>query len=334
MALMDRFDLDSLQGLEISKLRNSSICILGGTGFIGTWLVSTLNQLNRLHGLNIDITIYTRNKVKALNKFAKGNCDRLTIREFDFLHGTCTLGVFDFIINGATPTSSKPGFNTKDIFFHPTMNAVHSIIGTAKLVQNSPRVLNLSSGAVYGHQPLEVSNQLERKANFLDQADDYQQAKYSSELALSSPEALQVLLPISPRLFAFYGPGLPLDKHFAIGNFVRDGLSGGPIRVQGSPDTRRSYMFPTDLVVWLLKSVIDPKIENVNIGSEISMTMLDLASMISQLTSKKGVTLINPSTPASNYVPSTEVFRSIYGVNETIGLENGIKLWLEWLLNQ
>jgi nucleoside-diphosphate-sugar epimerase len=93
-------------------------------------------------------------------------------------------------------------------------------------------------------------------------------------------------------------------------------------------------MFPTDLVVWLLKSVIDPKIENVNIGSEISMTMLDLASMISQLTSKKGVTLINPSTPASNYVPSTEVFRSIYGVNETIGLENGIKLWLEWLLNQ
>ncbi len=333
MELTDRLDIDSFQGLDTSKLRNKSICLLGGTGFIGSWLVSSLHHLDLAYDLNLSITVYTRDKVAAVNKFAAVNNQRLTIKEHEFLDGAINLGVFDYFINGATPTSIKPGLHTENIFLYPTLNAIQSIITSAKNEQNHPKVLNLSSGAVYGPQPIEISNRDESQVDLPEKADDYQRAKFLSELELNKPDVLEILLPIAPRLFTFYGPGLPLNKHFAIGNFIRDGLSGRPVRILGNPNTRRSYMYPTDLVAWLLKSMIDPKPGYFNVGSENSVSMAELASLISNITSMKGVEFSKPETPPNCYVPSTAHFRSEFDVNETVSLTSGLLRWKSWLQN-
>ncbi len=329
--MIDRFDVRTLQGLDLSKLRNTSICVLGGTGFIGTWLISTLNQLDRDHDLRVEITVYTRDAQTASLKYPSQLYNRVSLKEFDFLNGPRDLGFFDYIINGATPTTTKPGINTEDLYFRPTINAIKSIIATAQSRQNHPKVLNLSSGAVYGSQPLGLSHQPEKKSENLENADDYQRAKCQSEYELSRPEALGVLAPISPRLFAFYGPGLPTDQHFAIGNFMRDGLAGRPIRILGNPNTRRSYMYPTDLVAWLLKSMVNPKIGHFNVGSEESISMAELASLISEMTSQKGIEFSNPEIPPNNYVPSTKLFRSEYDVKESVSLSTGLLNWKSWL---
>jgi dTDP-glucose 4,6-dehydratase len=117
-----------------------------------------------------------------------------------------------------------------------------------------------------------------------------------------------------------------------VGNFIRDGLRGQPVNIKGSPDTLRSYMYPTDLITWILTALLKPKNLNVNIGSELPLTMHELATLISELTSKKGVRILGGNVVASNYVPSTSCFRENFGVSQRIDLNQGLEHWIEWLL--
>jgi dTDP-glucose 4,6-dehydratase len=335
MISISDFADSTLNGIDISKFRQANICILGGTGFVGTWLTESLNYLSVIHDIQLKLTIYTRDKSAALSKFPRATFESVTIEEFDFALGTRDLGMHDFFVNGATPTSTRPGVNSRQIFYLPTINVISSIIESARKYGNCPRVLNLSSGTVYGHQPMEMKLRPEGPAKTLeDSDDDYRASKIVSEEMLALVNDQKFLKATSPRLFTFYGPGLPINQHFAVGNFIQDGLNGAPIRVQGSPSTQRSYMFPTDLVSWLLKSIVDPKDGDFNIGSESSISMLELATLVSELTSKKGVVLLKPDTPANNYVPNTEFFRSVYQVKENTGLHEGLTKWINWILKQ
>ena len=44
------------------ELRNSTILILGGTGFVGTWITSSLIFANKNFGLNLKLIILTKDK--------------------------------------------------------------------------------------------------------------------------------------------------------------------------------------------------------------------------------------------------------------------------------
>ena len=328
-------DVDSVleSGGRFQEFDSATITILGGTGFIGRWLVQALHEYRLNFGIVSEIIVVTRNSKVAHTLFAEELDIPVKVLEFDFTSNSLELEKSDYFLNGATPSRKKTGLEDSDAVFTSSVNASKSIIQSATKYGNKPRVLNLSSGIVYGSQALSVKNQSERPISLQPEAQSgYLNAKLASEKLFSDATKAELINSISPRLFAFAGPGIALDEHFAVGNFLRDGLEGRPITISGSPLTARSYLYPTDLVVWILTALLHPKNLDVNIGSELPVTMLELASLISELTSRKGIRILDSDVVASNYVPSTSCFRENFSVSQQIGLNQGLERWIEWLL--
>lgn len=335
--MLAKKDIDLLlsNGRTFQDFNGSEVTILGGTGFIGHWLINALDVFSSSFGFSTRVTVITRNSKKAQEIFADKIGVPLKFVEYDLASAPIELDRSDFFINGATPSKKKTGYGNSDAVYSSTVNASNSIIQSAIKYKNIPKVLNLSSGIVYGQQDIEMSNRFEGLVSLKpDSQSGYLNAKLAAELIFSNALNFGLIESISPRLFAFAGPGIALDEHFAVGNFLSDGLQGKPIAIKGNPGTLRSYMYPTDLTIWILTALLNPKDHNVNIGSEAPITMFDLANLISDMTSRKGVRILNETEVPSNYVPSTAFFREAYGVSEAVTLEKGLQYWMTALLNK
>jgi dTDP-glucose 4,6-dehydratase len=199
------------------------------------------------------------------------------------------------------------------------------------------KLLVTSSGAVYGSQPANLS----RLSEDYSGAPDPLQISAAGAEAKRAAEALCALYaddclePTIARCFAFVGPYMPLDGHLAAGNFVRDGLSGGPVRVRGDGTPVRSYMYASDLAVWLWTILLrGAALKPYNVGSEVETTIGELAHAVARRFSPpRSVEIVRDrSEPRdrARYVPSTARARSELGLKVTIALDEALARTVEW----
>ena len=138
--------------VDTEYLRNSQIAVLGGSGFIGTWIVSFLDFANDALNLNIEVIVPTRDEILAKRKLLISQDSIIKLLNVDYCE-TSQVNYQDskFLIIGATPTNKFTGSRDDSRIKLATKNSVGSVIKFAQEVDWTPNVINLSSGAV-GHR--------------------------------------------------------------------------------------------------------------------------------------------------------------------------------------
>ncbi len=314
------------------KLAGKHLYMTGGTGFIGRWMLEALADARRRLGLDITITVLTRDPAAFAAK-----APHLTAHPgFRFVAGdVLTLqsegARYDYVIHAATDASADLNLNNPVRMFDTVVEGTRRALDFA-VASGAERFFFLSSGAVYGAQPREmihVDEDWRGGPDLRDPRAAYAEGKRAAEMTCTIYGKQFGLDVVTARIFALLGPLLSLDIHFAAGNFIRDALAGQTIQVEGAGTAERSYLDVADLTVWLWKILLTAAPGAVyNAGSEDGISIAKLAERVASVLRAPGFKVLgrpDPGWNAGRYVPSTNKIRRDLGVKMTFDLDEAIR---------
>jgi dTDP-glucose 4,6-dehydratase len=319
------------------ELRGEQIFITGGTGFYGCWLMETFCHINRSLGLHARATVLTRDPAAFAARAPHLCADPgLTILRGDVRDFVFPTGTFRFVIHAATDVAREASVDPRDML--STL-----VSGTQRALEfavshGAKRFLLTSSGAVYGRQPADIVHLPESYPGAPDPLDFrslYAEGKRTAEqlcAIFSNNHGLDCAI---ARCWSFRGAHLALDKHFAIGNFIGDALAGRLIHIKGDGHAWRSYLYGSDLAIWLWTMLFNaPSLLPINVGSADEVSIFELAETVSSVLNASGGIQVDrafdPAGAVSRYVPSVDRAWQTMGLRQTVTLSETIRRTASW----
>ena len=141
-------------------LRGKSIFLTGGTGFFGKWLLESFIYVNKKLDLNAKIISLSRNPELFIQEYPFYNAHTNSVK---FVKGDILTFDFkideevQFIIHAATAASDSLNKYNPLLMMDTITLGTRNVLDFA-LTQPIKGFLFVSSGAVYGKQPFDVSN--------------------------------------------------------------------------------------------------------------------------------------------------------------------------------
>lgn len=331
-------DLADIAGFDTSlwqSLKGKKIFATGCTGFIGAWIFHSFLYCNEKFSLNAELILLTRNKEKLLKAYPILSNSSVTIHQGDIIDFVLPDGKFDYLIHGATEVAIMQAGNDHSGFLD------NAYLGTKRVIELSKRsgverVLFLSSGAAYGPQPMEMKLFEESylgapPSNIASSS--YGEAKRFAEQMLFNEASFKT---VSARIFASCGPFLPLQSKFAFSNFMESCLKGQDIVINDNGKTTRSYLYASDMTLWLWHLLIKGAAGEIyNVGSDQEITIRELADKIKQvLASSNKIQVLGTGDNFNRYIPSAKKMHAQFNISQKVSLENAIIKTSQFLKEQ
>jgi UDP-glucuronate decarboxylase len=296
------------------------VLVTGGAGFIGSHLCARLIARGD-HVLCVDnFFTGTRSNVAAL----------LDSPNFELMRHDVTFPLYvevDEIYNLACPASPV------HYQFDPVQTTKTSVVGAVNMLGLAKRlrvpILQASTSEVYGDPA--VHPQVEEywgNVNPIGPRSCYDEGKRCAETLFFDYHRQHQLVIKVARIFNTYGPHMHPNDGRVVSNFIVQALRGQDITMYGDGQQTRSFCYVDDLVGGLLALMGSPDgvTGPINLGNPGEFTMLELASLVVELTASRSQIrfLPLPQDDPKQRRPDITKAREQLGWDVTVPLRDGL----------
>lgn len=323
---------------SLMPLKNKNILIAGGTGFVGKWICEMICLLNERYDFNVHLYILGRDKESFSNEvphLIKKNF--ITLIEQDVRNLRELPTNVTYVIHGASSPDSRIHVSQPLRTLETIFRGTSLILDYCFRLTELKKVVYLSSNKVYGKiigdKPIsETMNGSLDPSKF---PNIYAEAKRVAE-SICATYCNQHRIPIVIcRPFSLLGPFQHLDKPWAVNNFIRDAILGGPIKILGNGNVTRSYLYGSDTAYWILSALVSGEVGEVyNLGSSEAVTLNELAVNVKSILSTNIEISVKSSkddyfNTAAN-IPDTKKIKTRLEVRENFSLIESLERTITW----
>ena len=308
------------------------ILFIGGTGFFGK---AFLNYI-RSNPSNINSVSIVGRSVK---NFLENNKEFTELDNVRYIYGDILNDLsqlkdisYSHVIHAAADSTNVSNLSHLQRY-KQIVEGTKNVLEFVRHHLPESKLLFISSGGVYGDMPSNKKSFIESdmwKSDILDSSNVYTASKRTAE-HLCSLYYDEYNLNISiARCFCFSGIHLPLNVHFAIGNFVKNALANDDIIIKGDGKSIRSYLDQDDLSEWILEILKKDSFKKTvyNIGSDESISISDLAFLVRDISKKPiEVKIMNENDAnlkKSIYVPECKKIKEKFNLAQRVSLSESI----------
>lgn len=312
----------------------SPIVVTGSAGFIGSHLTDALlaqgNQVIAIDRRSVHDPVASRNLASALTN------PNLVVHQADL-----STDELDELISGARIVyhlAAVPGVRDSWAERFPDY-AASNVVATQRLLSacervRIPRLVLASSSSVYG-QALGPSTEGDPAYPM----SPYGATKLAAEHLCSAHTARSDTRTsvIALRYFTVYGPRQRDDM--AISRVLSAVLSGVPVPLYGDGNQSREFTYVDDIVAATLAAAAIPEavdFEVINVGGGASVSMLELISLIGEITGRR--VPLAMEAPRAGDVEATSADLTLASLlldySPRVELRAGIARHLDWMVKQ
>lgn len=320
---------------KLEKLKNQLVYITGGSGFIGTWLTEAITFLNDNFNFNTSLILVSR----SVDPFKEKTPHLAARRDVSFISADVRNifempGDVSYVIHAAATPDNRQHVSDPLGVMETITKGTSAVIDASVRLNSLKKILNISSGQIYGKQG-EIEAISEHYSGSIDCntiTSVYPEAKRYAETVCCAYWSLFKIPIVTARPFSFIGPYQRLDKPWAINNFIRDALRNKTIRIIGNGEPLRSYMYPSDMALWLLRILIDGKpAAAYNVGSPEGISLKDLAYKIKDASHAiSDINIQNMNDDRSRFLPDVTLSRETFDLNIKVTINEAVTRSIRW----
>lgn len=298
------------------------ILVTGGAGFIASELAAKLAENKDYQVVLVDNLITgSLDKIPTSehNNMHFIKCD---VNTFQDISGVFYAYQFDYVFHYAALVGVQRTLNNPVA----VLNDVEGIRNVLRLSKNTgvKRVYYSSSSEVYG-EPVEIPQN--EMTTPLNSRLPYAIVKNLGEAYLRS---FQQEFGLNYTIFRFFNTyGIKQSRDFVISKFLRAALTNEDITIYGDGSQRRTFCYIDDNVDACVEAFKGDKFVNdvVNIGSDIEITIYELAQVVLDITGSASQIVHEPPLKEGDMLrrmPDITKMRKLLG-RDLLPLEEGIR---------